>query len=127
MARSPKSDAIKEKIEAESVNPPRTGGASGGDSGSRALSKQDLAGAVAEKMDLSRAKAAEAVETMLGAIGDALKGKQEVRLTGFGTFTTAERKASTGRNPRTGEEIQIAASTSIKFKPGKALKDSVAG
>ena len=122
MARSPKSDAIKEKIEAESVNPPR-----GGDAGGKALSKQDLAGTVAEKMDMSRAKAAEAVEAMLGAIGEALKGKQEVRLTGFGTFTTAERKASTGRNPRTGEEIQIAASTSIKFKPGKALKDSVAG
>ena len=123
MARSPKSDAIKEKIAAESVSPPRATG----DAGSRALSKQDLAGTVAEKMDMSRAKAAEAVDAMLGAIGDALKEKHEVRLTGFGTFTTAERKASTGRNPRTGEEIQIAASTSVKFKPGKALKDSVAG
>ena len=123
MARSPKSDAIKEKIEAESVNPPRTGS----DSAGRAVSKQDLAGAVAEKLDLSRVKATEAVDAMLAAIGDALKGKQEVRLTGFGTFATAERKASTGRNPRTGEEIQIAASTSIKFKAGKALKDSVAG
>ena len=123
MARSPKSDAIKEKIERESVNPPQTGS----DSGARPLSKQDLASALADKMDVSRAKAAEAVETVLSAIGDALKSKQEVRLTGFGTFTTAERKASTGRNPRTGEEIQIAASTAIKFKPGKALKDSVAG
>ena len=127
MARSPKSDAIKEKIEAESVAKPRTGSTPAGETGARALSKQDLAGTVAEKMDMSRAKAVEAVDAMLGAIGDALKEKHEVRLTGFGTFTTAERKASTGRNPRTGEEIQIAASTSVKFKPGKALKDSVAG
>lgn len=125
MARSPKSDAIKEKIEAESVNPPKTGGT--GESGGKALSKQDLAGTVAEKMDMSRAKAGEAVEAVLAAIGEALKSKNEVRLTGFGTFTTAARKATTGRNPRTGEEIKIAASTSVKFKPGKALKDSVAG
>ncbi len=54
-----------------------------------------------------------------------LKSGQEVRLTGFGSFSTSVRKASTGRNPRTGEALQIAASTSVRFKPGKALKDAV--
>ena len=48
-----------------------------------------------------------------------------MRLVGFGTFATATRKAATGRNPRTGEEINIPASTSVRFKPGKALKDAV--
>ena len=124
MARSPKSDAIKEKIEAESSTPPRSAAS---DAASKALSKQDIATTIADKMDMSRAKASEAVDAMLAAIGDALKSKSEVRLTGFGTFTTSARKATTGRNPRTGEEIKIAASTSVKFKPGKALKDSVAG
>ena len=93
----------------------------------RTISRLDLATTLAEKMDVSRAKATEAVDAVLAAIGDALKSKQEVRLTGFGTFATAARKATTGRNPRTKEAIQIAASTSVKFKAGKALKDSVNG
>jgi len=54
-----------------------------------------------------------------------LKRKDEVRLAGFGTFVAAERKASTGRNPRTGEEMQIPASTTVRFKVGKGLKDTV--
>lgn len=124
MARSPKSDAIKEKIAVESKAPPKAAPAA---ETSKTLSKVDLATTLSEKMDMSRAKATEAIDAMLAAIGDALKSKTEVRLTGFGTFTTAARKATTGRNPRTGEEIKIAASTSVKFKPGKALKDSVAG
>jgi DNA-binding protein HU-beta len=59
------------------------------------------------------------------AIGSALKRGDEVRLVGFGTFSCSKRKASTGRNPRTGEPMQIKESTQPKFKAGKGLKDSV--
>ena len=85
----------------------------------------DLIAVVADQTDLPRAKAAEVVDSVFNAIEKALKEKQEIRLVGFGTFATAERKASTGRNPRTGEEMAIPASTSIRFKPGKALRDAV--
>ena len=89
------------------------------------MNKLDLIAAVAEETDLPKAKAQEVVEAVLNAIEGALKKKEEVRLVGFGSFVTADRAASTGRNPRTGEEIKIAASTSVRFKPGKALKDAV--
>ncbi|MFT8242761.1 HU family DNA-binding protein [Roseomonas sp. BN140053] len=89
------------------------------------MNKQDLVGVVAETADLPRAKANEVVDAMFQAIQNALKEKQEVRLVGFGTFSLSTRKAGTGRNPRTGEEIKIEASTSVRFKPGKGLKDSV--
>lgn len=89
------------------------------------MNKMDLVADVAEKTDLSKAKATEVVDAVFAAIESALKLKEEVRLVGFGTFGTTERKAATGRNPRTGEEIQIAASTSVRFKPGKSLKDAV--
>jgi DNA-binding protein HU-beta len=85
----------------------------------------DLISTVAEGTDLPRAKATEVVDAVFGAITDALKSKQEVRLVGFGTFVAATRKASTGRNPRTGEEMEIPESTTVRFKPGKGLKDSV--
>jgi len=85
----------------------------------------DLIAAVAEETELSRAKAAEAVDAVFGAIEKALKNQEEVRLVGFGTFVTAERKAGTGRNPRTGEEMEIPASTTVRFKAGKGLKDAV--
>jgi DNA-binding protein HU-beta len=89
------------------------------------MNKQDLIGAVADATSLSRADAGKAVEAMLGSIGAALKSGDEVRLTGFGTFTVSQRKASTGRNPRTGEAMDIKASSQPKFKAGKALKDMV--
>jgi DNA-binding protein HU-beta len=89
------------------------------------MNKQDLVAAVADKADLTRAKALEAVDAALDAITAALKAKDEVRLTGFGTFATSTRKATTGRNPQTGASIEIAASTSVKFKAGKTLKDAV--
>jgi DNA-binding protein HU-beta len=89
------------------------------------VNKLDLIAAVADETDLPKAKAAEVVDAVFGAIEGALKKKQEVRLVGFGSFVTADRAASTGRNPRTGEEIKIAASTSVRFKPGKGLKDAV--
>lgn len=85
----------------------------------------DLIAAVAEETELSRTKAAEAVDAVFGAIEKALKAQQEVRLVGFGTFATAQRKAGTGRNPRTGEEMEIPASTTVRFKAGKGLKDAV--
>jgi len=85
----------------------------------------DLIASVADETELPRAKAAEVVDAVFAAIGKALKDEQEVRLVGFGTFATAKRKAATGRNPRTGEEIEIPASVAIKFKPGKGLKDAV--
>jgi DNA-binding protein HU-beta len=74
---------------------------------------------------LPRNKASEVVDAVFAAIEGALKSKEEVRLVGFGTFVTAERKAATGRNPRTGEEMQIPASTTVRFKVGKGLKDAV--
>lgn len=89
------------------------------------MNKMELIAAVAEDTDLSRAKATEVVDSVFNAIEQALKGKDDVRLVGFGTFATAERKAGTGRNPRTGETMQIAASTTVRFKPGKTLKDAV--
>ncbi len=85
----------------------------------------ELIAAVADKADLTRAKAADVVEAVFGAIEGALKAKDEVRLVGFGTFATATRKAGTGRNPRTGETMKIAASTTVRFKVGKGLKDAV--
>lgn len=85
----------------------------------------ELIAAVADGTELSRAKATEVVDALFGAIEGALKKKEEVRLVGFGTFATSSRAATTGRNPRTGEEMQIPASTSVKFKAGKGLKDAV--
>jgi len=89
------------------------------------VNKIDLIAAVADKTDLSKAKAAEVVDAVFEAIEGALKAKEEVRLVGFGSFGTSTRKAGTGRNPRTGETIKIAESTTVKFKPGKSLKDAV--
>jgi DNA-binding protein HU-beta len=89
------------------------------------VNKNDLIAAVADGTELSRAKASEVVDAVFGAISGALKAKDEVRLVGFGTFSAAIRKASTGRNPRTGEEMQIAESTTVRFKAGKGLKDAV--
>jgi len=85
----------------------------------------DLIAAVADTTDLPKAKAAEVVDALFAAIEGALKKKEEVRLVGFGSFVTAIRKATTGRNPRTGADINIPASTSVRFKAGKALKDAV--
>ena len=89
------------------------------------MNKNDLIAAVAESTGETRAKAGDAVDAVLTAIAAALKSKEEVRLAGFGTFVAAERKAGTGRNPRTGEEMQIPASTTVRFKAGKGLKDAV--
>ena len=89
------------------------------------MNKQDLIGAVAESTGMSRLEAARAVEAVFGTIGGALQRGDEVRLVGFGTFSVSTRKASTGRNPRTGEPMQIEASASPKFRAGKTLKDLI--
>lgn len=89
------------------------------------MNKQELIGSVAEATSLSKADASKAVEAVFETIGTALKNGDEVRLVGFGTFSVSKRKASTGRNPRTGEPMKIKASSQPKFKAGKGLKDSV--
>ena len=89
------------------------------------MNKNDLVAAVAERTGLSKSDCTKAVDGVFDAITDNLKGGGEVRLVGFGTFSVAHRAASTGRNPRTGESIQIAASKQPKFKAGKGLKDAV--
>lgn len=89
------------------------------------MNKNDLVQAVADEANLSKADAARAVDAVLASVGTALKQGETVALVGFGTFQVKERAARTGRNPRTGEEITIAASKNPVFKAGKALKDAV--
>ena len=89
------------------------------------MNKNDLISAVADNSGLSKSDAGKAVDGVFNSIINELQGRGEVRVVGFGTFSTAQRKATTGRNPRTGEAIQIAASTQPKFKAGKGLKDAV--
>ena len=89
------------------------------------MNKQELIGTVAESTGLGRGDASKAVEGVFDAITAALKRGDEVRLVGFGTFTVSKRKASTGRNPRTGEPMQIKESSQPKFRAGKGLKDAV--
>ncbi|APG62520.1 DNA-binding protein HU [Sphingorhabdus lutea] len=89
------------------------------------MNKQDLINNVADASGLTKADAAKAVDAVFASVTDSLKKGDDVRLVGFGTFAVTRRKASTGRNPRTGEAMQIAASNVPKFKAGKALKDAV--
>ncbi len=89
------------------------------------MNKNDLVTAVAENTGLSKSDCAKAVDGVLDAITDSLKAGTEVRLVGFGTFDVKRRAASKGRNPRTGEAIDIPASNQPKFKAGKGLKDAV--
>jgi DNA-binding protein HU-beta len=89
------------------------------------VNKNDLVAAVADNAGLTKADASKAVDGVFDAITDVLKQGGEVRIVGFGTFAVAKRKATTGRNPRTGETINIAASKQPKFKAGKGLKDAI--
>jgi len=89
------------------------------------MNKQDLINSVADETGLNKTDAGKAVESVFANISSALKSGGDVRLVGFGTFSVSKRKASTGRNPRTGEAMTIPASTQPKFKAGKALKDAV--
>lgn len=89
------------------------------------MNKQELIAKVASKADVSKQKAAVAVDAVFEAIRESMAKGDDVRLIGFGTFTVADRAATEGRNPRTGEKIKIPASKQPKFKPGKELKDAV--
>lgn len=89
------------------------------------MTKAELTESVASKVDLPRATAERAVNTLFDDIVGALRRGDKVNISGFGTFAVAERKARTGRNPKTGESIEIAASRAPKFKPGKTLKDAL--
>ena len=89
------------------------------------MNKTELIEAVAESADISKAAAGRAVDTMINSIIDTLAKGDSVAIAGFGTFTVRERAARTGRNPRTGEEIQIKASKNPGFKAGKAFKDAL--
>ena len=89
------------------------------------MNKSDLIDAIADSAGLSKADAGRALDGFVDAITGALKAGQSVSLVGFGTFSVRDRAARTGRNPRTGETIEIAASKNPAFKAGKALKDAV--
>ncbi|NOX08478.1 MAG: HU family DNA-binding protein [Gammaproteobacteria bacterium] len=89
------------------------------------MNKSELIDAVAAAADMSKTGAASAVDAVLASITGALKAGDSVTLIGFGTFEVRQRAARKGRNPRTGEEMQIKASKAPAFKAGKALKDAV--
>ena len=89
------------------------------------MNKQELIDVVAETSGLTKADTSKAVDALLSAITDALKGGQDVRLVGFGSFSVSQRAATEGRNPRTGEKIAIAASKQPKFSAGQTLKTAV--
>lgn len=91
------------------------------------MNKNDIISAVADQLGISRAEASKFVKTFFESIKKALKKGDEVRFVGFGTFYTSKRKAQKGRNPQTGAEIKIPASTLPKFRAGKDLKDAVNG
>jgi DNA-binding protein HU-beta len=89
------------------------------------MNKTDLINSVADHAGLSKADATKAVESVIDAVTNALRGGDQVALVGFGTFSVRDRAARTGRNPRTGETIQIPASRNPVFKAGKGLKEAV--
>lgn len=93
------------------------------------MNKSELVEALAKKMDTTKAEAQRTIDAIFdttdGVVATALKEGDRVQITGFGTFETRKRKARTGRNPRTGEEIRIGPTISPSFRPGKALKEAV--
>jgi len=90
------------------------------------MTKAELIDSIASKAELPKQKAEEIVNGLFDDIVGALKSGDKVNISGFGTFSVSERKARTGRNPKTGETIQIASSRAAKFKAGKGLKESLA-
>ena len=90
------------------------------------MNKQELIENIAESADITKAAAARALDTVVESITDSLKKGDSVVLVGFGTFSVRDRAARTGRNPQTGQEIQIAAAKVPAFKAGKALKEAAA-
>jgi DNA-binding protein HU-beta len=89
------------------------------------MTKADLIEGLSNKLGLNKGEAEKAVNIVLDDIINALKQGERVNISGFGTFSVSTRQARTGRNPKTGESIEISASRSAKFKAGKQLKDSL--
>ncbi len=89
------------------------------------MNKSELIDAVSSAADIPKASAAKAVDAIVSTISRTLRSGDQVTIVGFGTFLVRERRARTGRNPRTGETIQINASRAPAFRPGKALKDAL--
>ncbi len=89
------------------------------------MNKTELIEAMADSADISKAAAARAMDGMIEAITKAMQNGDTVAILGFGTFTVRARAARTGRNPKTGEPMEISASRSPAFKAGKAFKDAV--
>ena len=89
------------------------------------MNKTEFIDAVSAKADMSKASVTKTLEAMIDVVADTLKAGDQVTIVGFGTFLVRRREAREGRNPRTGESMQIAASNVPAFKAGKALKDAV--
>jgi DNA-binding protein HU-beta len=89
------------------------------------MNKQELIEAISNEAEVTKATAALCLDAFINTVTKVMKKKGEVRLVGFGTFSTAKRKATTGRNPQTGAAIKIPASIQPKFKAGKALKEAL--
>ena len=89
------------------------------------MNKTELIAAVADRADVSKAQAQACLENFFEVVGKSLKKNDKVSIAGFGTFSVRKRPARTGRNPKTGAAIKIAASKNPSFKAGKALKDSI--
>ena len=85
--------------------------------------KADIVNRVAERSDVSRVKAAVAVDTIIETMKSALSAGKRIELRGFGVFQVRDRKQGIGRNPKTGVEVMIAPGTTVRFKPGKELKE----
>ena len=89
------------------------------------MNKQELIAAIAEKAEMEKDDAKKALNAFIEVVGDELKKGEKIQIIGFGTFEVSERAAREGRNPQTGETMEIKASKNPKFKAGKALKDSL--
>ena len=89
------------------------------------MNRMELVAAIAEKTELSKKDAEKALKAFTDVVAEELRKGEKIQLVGFGTFEVSERAAREGRNPQTGEAMQIAASKSPKFKAGKALKDAL--
>ena len=87
--------------------------------------KTELIAAIAEKAELSKKDSEKALKAFVDVVTEELKKDHKIQLVGFGPFEVSERNARTGRNPQTGEEMEIAACKAPKFKAGKALKDAI--
>ena len=89
------------------------------------MTKADLVSKISDKAGLTKTDSEKALKAFLESVENTLVSEGKLTLTGFGTFAVEQRKARNGRNPRTGEEIQIPACKVVKFRPGKILKDAV--